>query len=414
VFVSKRASADLDIRGWRPERRQPSCSDLDNLRGVPGRQRLRLGAVALGAAVALLSLGAAAAHAAIAKVQAGTYLSQAASTSITPTLSSASTAGNLLVGVVATGANTTVTAPAGWVKAAGIYTSGVGSTQIWYDPNNAGAITSVKFTLSASDTAVAQLSEWSGVDKVSPLDGSGTATKTTSATTEAVSATAADGNELAITSFRASTGSSGNTFTPGSGWTNLMAAHSVSNTADYEIGPAAGTVSETETAATTATWSAAIATFFGGCGGSSLSLAAPPATAPFGSLTLNGSNQSVTTNFALSPTDGSGASSGWNLTGTSTTFTAGSHKLSTTATTVTAGSAAATSATCRLPTNAITYPVTLPAGTTAPTAVKIYDAAANTGLGPSTVTLTFKLSLLPNVFSGAYSSTWTFSLVSGP
>ena len=112
MFVSKRASADLDIRGWRPERRQPSCSDLDNLRGVPGRQRLRLGAVALGAAVALLSLGAAAAHAAIAKVQAGTYLSQAASTSITPTLSSASTAGNLLVGVVATGANTPVTAPA--------------------------------------------------------------------------------------------------------------------------------------------------------------------------------------------------------------------------------------------------------------------------------------------------------------
>ncbi|MGA3362756.1 MAG: hypothetical protein ABSD82_12090 [Solirubrobacteraceae bacterium] len=414
MFVSKRASAGLDIRDGRPERRKPSCSDVDAVRVPPRRRRLRLGFAALGAALALLSLGAAAAQAAIAKVQAGTYLSQAASTSITPTLSSASTAGNLLVGVVATGANTTVTAPAGWVKAAGIYTSGVGSTQIWYDPNNAGAITSVKFTLSASDTAVAQLSEWSGVDKVSPLDGSGTATKTTSATTEAVSATAADGNELAITSFRASTGSSGNTFTPGSGWTNLMAAHSVSNTADYEIGPAAGTVSETETAATTATWSAAIATFFGGCGGSSLSLATPPATAPFGSLTLNGSNQSVTTNFVLSPTDGSGASSGWNLTGTSTTFTSGSHTLPTTATTVTAGVAAATSATCRLPTNAITYPLTLPAAATAPTAVKIYDAAANTGLGPSTITLTFKLSLLPNVFSGAYSSTWTFSLVSGP
>jgi hypothetical protein len=75
---------------------------------------------------------------------------------------------------------------------------------------------------------------------------------------------------------------------------------------------------------------------------------------------------------------------------------------------------AATAGTCRLPTNAIAYPVTLPAATTAPTAVKLYDAAAATGLGPSTVTLTFKLSVPPNAYNGSFSSTWTFSLVSGP
>ncbi len=346
-------------------------------------------------------------------MQAGTYLSASAVTSITPTLAGASTAGNMLAAIVATAANTTVTAPTGWVKATSIYTAGVGSTQIWYYPNNPGAISSVKFTLSASDNAVAQLSEWSGVESVTPLDGSGTATKTTAATTVAVSATAAASNELAITSFSASTGTGGNTFTPGTGWTNLMPAHSVSDTADYELGVSAGSVSETETAATSSKWSAAIATFFGSCGGGSLGLTSP-GTAAFGSLTLNGTNQSLTTNLAFTPSDATASASGWNLTGTSTTFTAGTHTLPTTATTVTAGSVAAVAGTCRLPTNKITYPVTLPAAATAPTAAKIYDASAGTGLSTSTVTLTFKLSLAPNTHAGAFTSTWTFSIVSGP
>lgn len=412
MVALKRAFAHLDTRTTELERGQARCRVRPDPGGARRNRLAAAGAVAVATIVAL-SFGVSSASATIAKVQAGTYLSQAASGSITPTLAAASTAGNLLAAIVATGANTTVTAPSGWVKATSIYTAGVGSTQIWYYPNNPGAITSVKFTLSASDTAVAQLSEWSGVDKVSPLDGSGTATKTTAATTEAVSATAAAANELAIASFGASTGSSGNTFTPGSGWTNLMPAHTVSDTADYEIGVGSGAVSETETAATTAKWSAAIATFFGGCGGGSLALT-PPATAPFGSLTLNGTNQSVTANLAFTPTDSTASASGWNLTGTSTTFTAGSHTLPTAATTVTAGSVAATSGTCRLPTNGITYPVTLPAAATAPAAVKVYDAAANTGLGASTVTLTFKLSVPPSVFKGAFSSTWTFSIASGP
>lgn len=382
-----------------------------------GRSAAAVGAllvVLCAAAMLVLSLLAPSASAAIVKVQAGTYLSQTAVTSITPTLPAASTSGNMLVGIVATAANTTATAPAGWVKATSVFTSGVGTTQIWYDAKNAGGISSVKFTLAASDNAVAQLSEWSGVAITTPLNGSGTDTKTTNSTTLAVSATAAAANELGIASFGASTGSTGDTFTPASGWTNLMPAQSVSDTADYDIGVGSGSVSETETAATTAKWAGAIATFYGSCGGGSLSLASP-ATAAFGSLTLNGATQSVTTNLAFTPTDSTASSNGWNLTGTSTTFTnSGGKTLPTTATTVTAASVAATSGTCRLPTNSITYPVTLPAATAAPTAVKLYDAAAATGLGPSTVTLTAKISVPPNSHSGSYSSTWTFSLVSGP
>jgi len=412
VLITKRAKPLLDRRKIAREHRQASCSPQRHLRRSR-RPRRRALAVAGAVTIGMLGFGTASASATIVKVQAGTYLSQTAVTSITPTLSTASTAGNLLTAVVATAANTTVTAPAGWVKASAIYTAGVGSTQIWYDANNAGAITSVKFTLSASDNAVAQLAEWSGVEKLTPLNGTGTATKTTAATTVAVSATAAAANELAIASFGASTGTSGNTFTPGSGWTNLMPAQTVSDTADYEIGVGSGAVSETETAATSSKWSAAIATFFGSCGGGSLGLT-PPATAPFGSLTLNGTNQSLTANLSFTPNDGTASGSGWNITGTSTTFTVGSHTLPTTATTVTAGSAALAAGTCRLPTNSIGYPVTLPAAATAPAAVKIYDAAANTGLGTATVTLTFKLNLLPNAYAGAFASTWTFSIVSGP
>jgi hypothetical protein len=179
-----------------------------------------------------------------------------------------------------------------------------------------------------------------------------------------------------------------------------MAGHADSRTGDYEIGVGSGSVSETETASTSGLWAGAIVTFYGSCGGGSLALTSP-ATATFPGLTLNGTNQSVTTSLAFTPTDSTGSASGWNLAGTSTTFK-------------TAGSVVATSATCRLPTNAIAFPVTLPAAATAPAAVKLFDGGAATGLGASTVTLTFKLSVPPNANNGTFSSTWTFSIASGP
>jgi hypothetical protein len=351
------------------------------------------------------------ASAAITNVQAGTFVSQAGVTSVTPTLASASTAGDLLVALIDTAANTTVTGPAGWTKAQSVYAAGVGSTQIWYRANTVAGVTSVAFTLSASDTVVAQLSEWSGVAAVTPLNGSGSATKTTSSTTLAVSATAAAPNELAIASFNTA---AANTFTPASGWTNLLPASANFATGDYKIGVGSGAVSETETASTATTWAGVTATFYGSCGGGSLALT-PPATAPFGSLTLNGTNQTATQNVAFSPSDATGSGVGWNLTGTSTTFTNGGGKtLPTTATTITAGSSAVAAGTCRLPTNSISYPVTLPAAAVAPKAVKLYNAAAATGLGTATSTLTFKLAIGPNSYNGTYNSTWTFTLASGP
>jgi hypothetical protein len=67
-----------------------------------------------------------------------------------------------------------------------------------------------------------------------------------------------------------------------------------------------------------------------------------------------------------------------------------------------------------LPANTVTYPVSLPAATTAPTATKLYNAAPHTGLGPANVMLTFQVTAPANIFIGTYTSTWTISIVSGP
>ena len=50
----------------------------------------------------------------------------------------------------------------------------------------------------------------------------------------------------------------------------------------------------------------------------------------------------------------------------------------------------------------------------APTAVKFFNAAANTGLGSFTVTPTVGVFVPSSTFAGSYSSTLTVSIVSGP
>src|SRR5271165_973254 len=50
--------------------------------------------------------------------------------------------------------------------------------------------------------------------------------------------------------------------------------------------------------------------------------------------TLNGTNQTATSNQAIDVSDATGSGTGWNVTATSTTFTAGAHTLGTGATTI--------------------------------------------------------------------------------
>jgi len=132
--------------------------------------------------------------------------------------------------------------------------------------------------------------------------------------------------------------------------------------------------------------------------------------------TLNGKDQTPTATQAIDVGDATGSGAGWDITATSTTFTTGSINLSTTATTVQSTPAVAcdSGATCATATNTVTYPYTLPAAASAPTATKVFNASANTGMGNQTVTITWQLSLPSSTRSGSYTSTWTLSLVSGP
>ena len=147
----------------------------------------------------------------------------------------------------------------------------------------------------------------------------------------------------------------------------------------------------------------------------SLAFASSPPNVSF-SATLNGLDQTISSAEAVDISDATGSGTGWNVTATSTTFTAGAKTLATSATTLSSAPTAAcdSGATCTLATNAITYPYGLPAGATAPTATKVFDAAANSGMGNQTVTPTWKLSIPANTLAGTYTSTWTISLVSGP
>lgn len=381
-------------------------------------QRRRLAVVALAVASwTLVSVQPAAA--AIAFVKKGSEAS-ASGTTIVPSFSTASTAGDLLVATISDlNSNCTTdsfSAPSGWVKAAHSCRSGIGPVEIWYRPN-APATTSVSFgTGSSGANTRAQLSEFSGVATSSPLDQTGTANSSSASTslTLTTSGSISGSGEVAVTAYNTSQGLTSFTAT---GWNVLQSDTSGGFDSNYLLSPTNGSaLTETVTSNPQTTWGAVIATFKQPpCSGGSLSFGAP-GTFTFPSVTLNGTDQTASNTSTLTPDDERGTGAGWNITGTSTTLTSGApvHTMSTTATQVTAASVTAGTGNCSLPTNSISYPVTLPAAATAPAAVKLYNAASGTGTGPANVTLTFQLSVPANTFHATYTSTWTLAIVSGP
>jgi len=132
--------------------------------------------------------------------------------------------------------------------------------------------------------------------------------------------------------------------------------------------------------------------------------------------TLDGSDQTVSYSMPLTLVDARGSGAGWNLTITSTTFTdASSHTLATAASSLSGVTSACNAGgSCTSATNAITYPLTVPAAGTAPTAVKFFNAAANTGMGRFTLTPSVSVSIPGNSFAGSYTSTVTVAAVTGP
>ncbi len=147
----------------------------------------------------------------------------------------------------------------------------------------------------------------------------------------------------------------------------------------------------------------------------SLGFVSAPPNVTF-NATLNGTNQTVTATQALDVSDATGSNAGWNIAATSTTFTTGSVTLATNSTTVqsTPTTACDSGSSCTVATNSITYPYSLPAAGSAPTATKVFNAGANSGEGNETVTVTWSLAVPAATTPGTYTSTWTLSLVSGP
>ena len=155
-------------------------------------------------------------------------------------------------------------------------------------------------------------------------------------------------------------------------------------------------------------------------GAGSVTEAATAPTIP--SVTLNGLDQTVSYTLPITVVDATGTGNGWNLTITSTAFSTGGespHTLADDASRITSvSSACAVSGTTCTDTNdnSVSYPLALPAGATAPTAVKFFSTAADSGMGKFTITPTVSLAVPANVYASnsGYSSTITVAVVSGP
>jgi hypothetical protein len=144
----------------------------------------------------------------------------------------------------------------------------------------------------------------------------------------------------------------------------------------------------------------------------------PAATVAFPSVTLNGTDQTVTAPLSFDVGDATGSAVGWDVAATSTTFTSGTHTLPDVATTISSAPTAACdpgAPTCTSAATTVSFPYTLPAAATPPPATKLFDAAAGTGMGNQTFAAMVSLAIPASVTAGGtYTSTWTFSLVSGP
>jgi hypothetical protein len=161
---------------------------------------------------------------------------------------------------------------------------------------------------------------------------------------------------------------------------------------------------------------AASATVTGSVNAGTLSIST--SATPSFSVTLDGTDKTGSYTVPTTVTDATGGGAGWNLTITSTQFTTGGGSPKTLATNASSltgvTSSCAGGSTCTNPTNSVTYPVAVPAGSSPPSAVKYFNAALNTGAGQFTNTPTVSVSVPANSYAGSYSSTLTLAAVSGP
>ena len=148
-----------------------------------------------------------------------------------------------------------------------------------------------------------------------------------------------------------------------------------------------------------------------------------PASVTATAVTLNGTNLTSTYTLGIAVSDDTGTGTGWNLTITSTQFSTGGscgagHTLpsgSSTSTITGVASAVNGAGTYTNPGNNISNTALgVPAACPAPTAVKFFNATANTGMGHFTISPTVSVAIPANSYAGTYSSTVILGVVSGP
>jgi len=183
---------------------------------------------------------------------------------ITPTLTSASLTGTLIVAVMECDPSSNrVTAPAPWVNADFAIAGGNSRSELWYYPNNPGGVTNVTLTATpASIACEAQLTEWRNVAAVNPLDQTGTTTVTTNqlSATVTTSAPTSVANELVITSS-AFASKAGMSINQGAGWNSLVNDPTNGLASAYRLDLLAGTPSEPISSTVATTWSLVMAAF---------------------------------------------------------------------------------------------------------------------------------------------------------
>jgi hypothetical protein len=145
------------------------------------------------------------------------------------------------------------------------------------------------------------------------------------------------------------------------------------------------------------------------------SLSIATSATPSFAVTLDGTDKTGHYTVPTTVTDATGSNAGWNLTITSTEFTTGSVTLADDASSITGvTNTCATTCTAATATGAISYPVGIPAGASAPTAVKYFDADVASGAGQFTNTPAVDVAVPANATAGTYTSTLTLAAVSGP
>jgi hypothetical protein len=142
-----------------------------------------------------------------------------------------------------------------------------------------------------------------------------------------------------------------------------------------------------------------------------------PGDVAFAPVVLDGTNEQATTaTEGFDVSDATGSASGWKVEATSTLFADGNaDALPSDATQIISAPSSVCDAesSCVTAVSNVNFPYTLPAGNDA-VATTVWNAMPGTGQGNQTIAPVFTLTLPAATVAGSYTSTWAFSLVSGP